>query len=503
MENLVVYPILLQFITSIVMLFFWKNVKFQKVLSVSVSVAALALSIYLFYRVYTGGFLVLHAGKWKAPFGISFIADTLSVTMTLLSAISGLAVSIFSVTTISQSRLRFGFLPVMHFLLTGLNGVFLTGDIFNMYVWFEIIVITSFVLLSLGGEKAQLEGSTKYFTLNIISSTFFLTGLGVLYGITGTLNIADLHQKMAEVPHKGMIEVTSILFLIGFGTKAAMFPFFYWLPSSYHTPPSAVSALFGGLLTKMGVYALLRAFTIIFPYNQFINDIILGISLFTMIIGGMGALVQGNIVRIFSYLIICHIGFMLLGLSIHTEQGLNGSVSYMIHDIVIKTNLFLIAGVIYKISGTHNIKKLGGLYKTHPILSLAMFLCFISLVGVPPFSGFWPKISLVRAASSVGGAYGIILICGIIFASFITLLVVAKIWMEVFWKDKVELPQVENFRYFESLSSYERLKMCTPIVFLLCVSLFIGFGAEYIQLLSSKVTQEILTNTQYIQKIFE
>lgn len=503
MNNLVVYPILIQFITSIVLMFLWRNIKVQKYISVVSSICSVFVTSYLFWHVYTKGFISLNAGMWKAPFGITFVADTLSATLTLLTSLSGLAVSAYATATISNARIRFGFLPVFHFLLTGLYGAFLTGDAFNMYVWFEIIIITSFVLLSLGGEKAQLEGAVKYFTLNIISSTFFLTALGVLYGITGTLNMADLNAKMTAVPHEGLVQLCGLLFLIGFGMKAAIFPFFYWLPASYHTPPSAVSAIFGGLLTKVGVYALLRFFTLIFPMNDFTNELLLFLAVFTMITGGMGALVQNNIVKVFAYLIICHIGFMILGLALHNLQGLVGAVSYLIHDIIVKTNLFLIVGLLYKISGTHSLRDLGGMYKNYPKLSLLMFIPFLAVIGVPPFSGFWPKISLIKGSFLWIGWESWVFIVAILFASFITLFVVAKIWVNAFWKDAGNLPKLKDFRYFDTLTPEKKLEIVLPIIFLVGITLYISFGAEQIQIVSQRIAHELLSNERYINTVFE
>lgn len=503
MQNLVVFPILLQFFTSILLMFLWRNIKIQKEISVIVNFFSVLLSFYLFFKVYNEGVLVLHAGSWKAPFGISFVADTLSSVLVLLTSFSGLAVSVYGSVTLLNSRLRFGFLPVFHFLLTGLNGAFLTGDIFNLYVWFEIIIITSFVLLALGGEKAQLEGSIKYFTLNIISSTFFLTALGCLYGITGTLNMADLHQKVAEVQNEGAVLLTAILFLIGFGTKAAVFPFFYWLPASYHTPPAAVTAIFGGLLTKVGVYALLRSFTLIFPPMAFIENLFLILAVTTLITGGLGAIVQNNIVKIFAYLIICHIGYMILGLGLHNFNGLNGAINYLIHDIVVKTNLFLILGLIYKIAGTHSLRDLGGLYKKYPKISILIFIPFLAVIGIPPFSGFWPKISLVKSAFEVGNWQSFVYIGSILFASLITLVVIAKFWAEVFWKTPVDLPKLKDFKYFDMISFEKKVKIIIPIVFLAVITLYISFSAEQIQILSQKITSEVMSNTNYIKAVFE
>ncbi|MFJ1410647.1 proton-conducting transporter transmembrane domain-containing protein [Capnocytophaga canimorsus] len=503
MENIVLYPILAQFATSIILMFLWRNVKLQKVVSVAASFVILGIAIWLFWTVYNQGFQSVQSGKWEAPFGITFVADTLSATLVLLTAIAGLAVSAYSTATIIFARLRFGFLPIFHFLLLGLNGAFLTGDIFNLYVWFEIIIISSFVLLTLGGEKAQLEGAVKYFTLNILASVFFLTALAVLYGITGTLNMADLHAKMAAVENRGLVQITALLFLIGFGTKAAIFPFYFWLPASYHTPPDAVSAIFGGLLTKVGVYALIRVFTLIFIGETFISEVIMGLSVLTLLIGGMGALVQNNIVKVFAYLIICHIGFMLLGIGIGGEKALSGVVYYLIHDITVKTNLFLIAGLIYKISGTHSMRNLGNIYKQYPKLSLLIIISLFSVVGIPPFSGFWPKISLINASFGLEGYQGIVMIAAIIFASFITLVVVAKLWARVFWKDALELPNLKNYTYFNDLIFEKKMEIVVPIIFLTIISVYIGFGAENIQRLSQKIAYELMSNTEYINTVLK
>ena len=169
----------------------------------------------------------------------------------------------------------------------GLTGAFLTGDIFNLYVWFEIIIISSFVLITLGGEKAQIEGAVKYFTLNILASIIFLTAIAVLYGLAGSLNMADLSVLVPKLENRGLVEVAAILFLVGFGIKSAVFPLYFWLPASYHTPPSAVSAIFGGLLTKVGVYALIRIFSLIFTNDVFLGQILLVIAILTLFSGGV------------------------------------------------------------------------------------------------------------------------------------------------------------------------------------------------------------------------
>lgn len=481
-------------------MFSWNNIRVQRIISIAGSIVNIAVSIWLFAFIWNNGTQTLQAGNWQAPFGITFVADSLSVTLVLLTAISGLAVSSFSASSIVEARLKFGYYPIFHFLLLGLNGAFLTGDIFNLYVWFEIIIISSFVLITLGGEKAQIEGAVKYFTMNILASMIFLTAIAVLYGLTGSLNMADLAVKVAAIENRGLVQITAILFLIAFGIKAAVFPLYFWLPASYHTPPSAVSAIFGGLLTKVGVYALIRVFTLIFVGDEFLQDVILFMAILTLISGGLGALIQNNLRKVFSYLIICHIGYMILGLGMYTEIAIAGTIFYLIHDIVVKTNLFMVGGLVYRISGTNNMKLLGGMYANYPKLSLLIAIPLFSLVGIPPLSGFWPKLSLITAGFNAGNWW---VIGTILFASLITMVIIAKVWSNVVWKDKVELPKRLNFRYFENMNTVRKVQLVAPIVFLSLISLYIGFGAEHIQQLSSRVSMELMDNQQYIDAVFK
>jgi len=498
--QLVIYPLLLQLLLSIILMFSWNRISWQRVISIIGGFINIAVSVWLFSFIWNEGTHTVQAGNWAAPFGITFVADSLSATLVLLTAISGLAVSVFSASSIVAARLKYGYFPIFHFLLLGLNGAFLTGDVFNLYVWFEIIIISSFVLITLGGEKAQLEGAVKYFTLNILASMIFLTAIAVLYGLTGSLNMADLSIKVAAIENRGLVEITGILFLISLGIKAAVFPLYFWLPDSYHTPPSAVSAIFAGLLTKVGVYALIRFFTLIFVDNIFLQDTILVMAILTLVSGGLGALVQNNLRKVFSYLIICHIGFMIIGLGLFTEMAITGAIFYLIHDIVVKTNLFMVSGLIYRITGTNSIKSLGGLYAQYPLLSLLIAIPLFSLVGIPPLSGFWPKISLITAAFESENWWAI---GAILFASLITLVIIAKVWANVVWKDNPELPERLNFRYYEKLTKEGKMQLVAPIVFLSLVSLYIGFGAEHVQQLSSRVASELMDSQQYIDAVFK
>ncbi|TJZ60693.1 Na+/H+ antiporter subunit D [Sphingobacterium olei] len=495
-DNHILAPVFIHLFSALLQLIAWRKTVSQRFISVGGSLLGLLLAIRLFDKVYENGILTMNASNWEAPFGIVFVADLLSVTLVLLTSIAGFAVSIFSSTGLNRQRMLYGYFPIFHFLLMGLNGAFLTGDIFNLYVWFEVIIISSFVLMTLGGRKAQLEGAVKYMAMNILASTFFLTGIGILYGITGTLNMADLSVKITQVQNQYLVGITACFFLIGFGIKSAVFPLYYWLPSSYHTPPSAVAATFGGLLTKVGIYAIIRVFSLLFAFDVFTQNLLMGMAVFTVITGAMGALIKTNIRRLFSYLIVCHIGFMIGGIAMFTKIALMGTIFYLIHDIVVKTNMFLIAGVIRQLRGTMDMKSLGGLYAEYPKISLLIALVLFSLVGIPPLSGFWPKIYLFQEAFTQQQYF---FVAALMAGSFVTLYVIAKMWSEVFWKDVPKDVEVEN--KFEPLPLIRKILLILPVGILAAVTLYIGLDAETIIQLVDKISDQLIDTRPYVDAV--
>ncbi|WP_294185464.1 proton-conducting transporter membrane subunit [Sphingobacterium sp.] len=495
-DNHIIATIIVHLFIAIVQLMFWRKSTAQRFLSVGGSLLVLILAFKLFFKVYEGGILTMNAANWKAPFGIVFVADLFSSTLVLLTSIAGLAVSIFSCVGVGRQRILYGYFPIFHFLMMGLNGAFLTGDIFNLYVWFEVIIISSFVLMTLGGRKSQLEGAVKYMAMNILASTFFLTGIGILYGISGSLNMADLALRIPKIQNQALVEITATFFLIGFGIKSAIFPLYFWLPSSYHTPPSAVAATFGGLLTKVGIYALFRVFSLLFIPNHFTKELLIALAILTILTGAFGALIKTNIRRLFSYLIVCHIGFMIGGLGLYSKWALLGAIFYLIHDIMVKTNLFLIAGVVRQLRGTMDMNKLGGLYAQYPKISLLFALVLFSLVGIPPLSGFWPKIYLFRDAFQLEKyAFAGALIIG----SFITLFVIAKMWAQVFWKDTPDLEIVED--KFADMVGYKKTMLILPVVILASASLYIGLNAEAIIHVADQIATQLLDTSPYINAV--
>lgn len=387
----------------------------------------------LFLVVEREGILVERIGNWPAPFAIVLVADLFSAAMVVVAALLGFLVTLYSGATVDEARQRESYYPMLAVLLAGVSGSFVTGDLFNLYVWFEVMLIASFVLLALGGERPQLEGALKYVALNLLSSALLLSAVGILYGLVGTLNMADLADRLGTVaPSSGLLTPVAILLLVAFGIKAALFPFFFWLPASYHTPPVAVSAIFAGLLTKVGVYALVRLFTLLFGETTTgMSELILLLAGLTMLTGVLGALAQREFRRVLSFHIVSQIGYMIMGLGLLSVAGVAATVYYIVHHILVKTNLFLVAGAIVHLRGTGELGPLGGLYARQPGLAVLFLVSAMSLAGVPPFSGFIAKLALVQAGLA---ANELLIVAVALAVSLLTLLSMLKLWNEAFWK---------------------------------------------------------------------
>jgi multicomponent Na+:H+ antiporter subunit D len=400
--------------------------------SLAGSVVLLALAALLLQQVWLQGPVSAQMGGWTAPMGITLVADHLSVLLVLVTGIVAVAVSMYALSDIGEARAKGGFDTFLQMLLTGVVGAFLTGDLFNLYVWFEVMLISSFALIVLGGNKVQLDGAVKYVAINLVSTVLLLTAIGLVYGLAGTLNMADLNGALHELDDQRLVSVVSVLFLVAFGIKAAVFPLYFWLPASYHTLPISIAAVFAALMTKVGVYALIRTFTLVFtPDSDVIAQLILTVALVTMLAGILGAISHTNIRRILSYHVISSIGFMLLGLGLGSSLAMAASIFYMIQGILVKALLFLVIGMVEKYGHSSELSELGGLYRDRPGFSILYLLAALALVGIPPLSGFWAKLMVLEAG--VAGQYWW-MIAIVLLASLLTFIPLMRIWFEAFWK---------------------------------------------------------------------
>lgn len=489
--NLVALPILVPFVLIISLLIFGTP-KTCRWVGPAGSIALTAVSLLLFIKLKEQGILTLNMGGWEAPFGIVMVIDYLSALMLLVTSFILTAISFFAIRFLPGEISISRFFVFFFSLAMGINGAFITGDVFNLYVWFEVMLISSFVLITMGKKKEQLEGGIKYLALNLVGSFLFLAGLGLLYGKTGTLNMAHLAQILKNDEQALMMNTSGILFFVAFGIKAAVFPLYFWLPSSYHTPNIAITSLFAGLLTKVGVYTLFRFFTLFFVHDQhFWHTLLLLVAGFTMVSGGMAAASYYETRRILSYHIISQIGYMIMGLGIFTPLAIGGAIYFTIHNMIAKTGTFLAAGMICKIKGTYNLKEVGSLYKQNPLLAILFIVPAFALAGVPPLSGFFAKFILIKAGIDNGNY---IITAVALLTSLLTLYSMIKIWNEAFLKKQPEIPEVQA-------DAKLRLADYFPLAVLAAASLLMGIFAATVFHFTMLAANQLIDPALYIETV--
>ncbi|ACJ17854.1 proton-conducting transporter transmembrane domain-containing protein [Coxiella burnetii] len=494
MKLLPILPLLICLITAILCCFFWSFERLQKICHLTGAIVLLMAVIVIFIFVTQKGILVMQMGDYLAPFGISIVIDLLSAIMLVVTGLIALCVAIYALSDIKSTQQNLGFYPVYWILLVGICGAFSTGDMFNLYVWFEVMLIASFVLMALGNERIQLDGTIKYVAMNLIATILMLTAIAMLYGIVGTLNMADLSVRLSHYPNASIVMAAALLLAIAFSIKTALFPLFFWLPASYHTTSVSASAIFAGMLTKVGVYTLIRLVTLIVPNNQIILGLLLASSGLTMLTGVLGAASQYNFRRILSFHIISQIGYMVMGLSIRTPLALASAVFYIVHHIIVKTNLFLISGVTNRLGKSFDIRALSGFYRQSPLLAILFFIPAFSLAGFPPLSGFWAKLSLLQAAFT---NHNYIIAAIALIVSFLTLYSMIKIWNQVFWTDKSQSKKEDH----ALLSTGEKFSLFVPVILLVSITLAIAFFPQLFFQVMSKASSQLLDSSQYVRAV--
>jgi multicomponent Na+:H+ antiporter subunit D len=494
MKNLLFLPLIIPLVTAVLELLAWNQRKFQRVAGICSTALLTLVAVLLLREVQQHGILSAQAGNWPAPFGITLVADTFSALMLLATGLMGLCVTVYSLADADADQEERGYHPLLQVLLLGICGSFLTGDLFNLYVWFEVMLIASFVLLALGGKREQMEGAIKYVALNLIASALLLAGIGLLYGVTGTLNMAHLAIRLQEMPHTGTIPVIAVLLFCAFSIKAAVFPFYFWLPASYHTPPIAVITVFSALLSKVGIYVLIRVFTLIFPQETVAGQpLILVAAGLTMLFGALGAITQPELRRLLSFCVVSQIGYLLMGLGLMTPLALAGSIFFMLHIMAAKSALFLTSGIVARMTGTTVLKELGGLYKRYPLLAVLFLVPALSVAGIPPLSGFWGKLALVQAGLQ---SKQYLLVAVALGVSVLTLYYLVTAWIELFWKN-----QPADAAELHRLVPVRRNQMLVPALLLALVSLVAGLLPEPLFKLCRTAAEQLVHNDAYIKAV--
>ncbi|MFB9280069.1 Na+/H+ antiporter subunit D [Cohnella cellulosilytica] len=489
MNNLAVLPIVTPLLFGILLFFVRYRLRLQMGLAAVGTLATLGASAFLARTVSRNGILVLHAGGWDAPYGIPLVADMLAAILVTISSVVTLACLLYAFYALDDERKRNYAFPLMMILLCGVNGSFLTGDMFNLFVFFEVMLLASYVLLSLGGGRVQLRETIKYIVINIIASSLFVVAIAYLYSITGTLNMAHIAQRIAELGQDGLATTISLLFLAVFGLKSGLFLFF-WLPGSYSAPPAPIAALFAALLTKVGIYCIIRTFTLIFPHQpQITHEIILWLAALTMILGAMGAIAYWRIRQILAYNVIVSVGFILFGVGVATEASLSGTVYYLIHDMIAKALIFILGGAIVSIAGTDRLREISGLIRFRPALGWLFFLSALALAGVPPLSGFVGKVMILQGGVEVRSF--VLVVLGLL-SSLLVLYSGMKVFIHSFWGETLLSEGEEKSTGKGAL---------LPGVILAALVIGFGLGAEEILSYVRQAVEPLVNPTLYIEAV--
>ena len=480
----------------------YENLGWQRTLAVAATILNLLIALAILQHTVTVGRLSIQVGDWQAPFGITLVADGLTGIMLSLTAILAVTIIPYSFKTLDE-RQRLNFYPLMLFLVMGVNGAFLAGDLFNLYVFFEVLLMASFVLLTMGGRMRQINSGIRYVVLNLLASTLFLAAAGVAYGTLGTLNMAHLAQRLDSAPQHIRLLLAGLL-LAAYSSKAGLFPLFFWLPSSYHTTHPVVTAFFGGLLTKVGVYTLFRIFPLFFP-DLLIQwqPLILTLAGFTMLVGVLGAMAADTIRRVLSFHIISQVGYMIMGLGVAASGnqlavgfGMAAGIFYLVHHMIVKTALLMAGGTVELEMGSGSLTKgrLGGLMQRHPALAVIFFIAAMSLAGMPPSSGFVSKLSLLQITLDTGHW----LVAGVsILVSLLTLMSMARLWQTAFW-GKPTASLAETAPLSRPGGPWLTLG---PIALLVALSLSMGIFGQTFFRYANVAAQQVMDRQGYIAQV--
>jgi len=456
----------------------------QRIVAASAVGFVLVAAVILMFEADAGSPVVAQMGGWPAPGGITLIADRFAGIMLTVSSAMLVAVLGYAMAQLGAVALDWQFHAKYLVLTAGVSMSLLTGDLFNLYVGFEMMLIASYVLLTIWTGATHIRAAMSYVVINLVASVLFLVVIAFTYGATGTVNLADLAVRLQDVD-PAVRNGLGLLMLVVFGIKAALFPLFMWLPDSYPTAPTAVTAIFAGLLTKVGVIAIIRTQTLLFP-QEGPSTLLLIVAGATMLVGVLGAIAQNDIKRILSFHIVSQIGYMIMGLAFLTVAGLSAAILYISHHIVVKTGLFLAGGLMKTESGSTALRRMGGLLHQRPVLAALFLPLALSLAGIPPFSGFVAKLALIQEGLSLG-QYLIVAVS--LAVGLLTLFSMTKIWNGAFWGE----PSNGGERVGRGMIG------ATTIVVLL--SLSVALFAQPIIEISTRAATDLLDRSVYIDAV--
>jgi multicomponent Na+:H+ antiporter subunit D len=496
-------PVLLPMLGAAVTVVGSRSAALQRVIGVVVLTAVAVLAAVLLVVADERGPIVAELGGWAAPVGIALVADRLSALLLLVSTLVTLAVLVYA---IDQRIVDYGrgtasttFHPMYLMLCAGVSLAYLTGDLFTLFVAFELMLTASYVLITRRTGASRIPAGMTYVTVSLLSSLLFLTAIALVYAATGTVNLADLAERIGTLPG-GVQSVLGLMLLVVFGIKAAIVPLHFWLPDSYPNAPGPVAALFAGLLTKVSFYALLRTETLLFSRDE-PWTLLLVLAVATMLVGALGALVQNDLNRLLSFLLVSHIGFMLFGLAVFDAAALSGAALYAAHHITVLATLFLVSGLITRRTGTVALDEMGGLARSSPGLAVLFAIPAMTLAGIPPTAGFVAKLALLQAGAAAG--LGPQVVAGVvILASLLTLYALVRVWVRVFWGD-LQPPRPDQDPTDELLVGTARtsMPMYAATAGLVAVSLAIAVFAGPLTVVTGRAGVDLMDRTPYLDAV--
>ncbi|SDW60407.1 multisubunit potassium/proton antiporter, PhaD subunit [Ruegeria halocynthiae] len=509
MNHWIVAPIVLPAILApFIIMVLRYHLDLQRIFSVAGVMALLGIALTITAQATTGEIQVYELGDWPAPFGIVLVLDRMSAMMVLLTALLALPIVLYAIGSGWDDRGKH-FHALFHFQLMGVCGAFLTGDAFNLFVFFEVLLIASYGLMTHGGGAVRLKAGVQYVTYNLLGSTLFLFALGTIYSVTGTLNMADLAVRVAEIPPEdtALLRVGAVLLLLVFCIKAAVLPLHFWLPASYANAPLPVAALFA-IMTKVGAYSILRVYTLAFGPDVAVTEGLVGAwlqpaALVTLAVGAIGILGSQHIARMAAFCAITSMGTLLIAISLFNEVAIAAALYYIFHSTLATALLFLVADMVMERRG-------GVIAPTAPmaqsgLISALFFVGAIAMAGMPPLSGFVGKLLVLdasRGAPDASAIWAVILI-----GSFVTIVGLARAGSLIFWKchDAQVCPPTEPDEEVADTALFAPephpglafTSVFGVVLGLVLLTLFAGPALEY----TSKTAEQLFTPDIYISAV--
>ncbi|MBU1007208.1 MAG: monovalent cation/H+ antiporter subunit D family protein [Candidatus Omnitrophica bacterium] len=443
----IIIPLAAAFLNSLI----GKRIKgFPDVVSAVATFALAFISVYSVFLLKESGTLVYKVGGWAPPIGISMVMDGLTVFMLVTLNLIAFLISMYSVNYMEKYTDKWIFYSLFLLVIGGMNGVVISGDMFNMYVFLEIAAIASYALVAFGTEQEELEAAFKYAVMGTVASSFILLGIVFLYSFTSTLNMADMAMQLTGKGASGIVRLAGVFFLMGFGLKSALVPFHAWLPDAHPSAPAPISAMLSGILIKsLGVYAIIRIFFSVLGASAGILNMLMILGGLSMIMGVCLALGQWDFKRLLAYHSISQIGYVVLGIGLGTPLGILGGLFHLFNHSLFKSLLFLNSGAVEYATGTRDLRKMGGLKGKMPVTANTSLVASMSIAGIPPFNGFWSKLIIIVACIQ---SYHFIYAALAVIGSILTLSSFMKVQRYGFFGESKGKANVKEVPFFMKLS---------------------------------------------------